>query len=492
MSMKSWVLHRVQGINEVAGRPDLPPRGQTPAPWREPVAGGRSGAGVGAASSEPVLAPAEHLGVYGPLIAAVRDELEHFVASHVRLHVVIADRDRFLLTSIGVRCPGGDEARDLLQQFMHEFKPEQVKRYLAREVIAGLANAAVIDLSQFAGLSDAEARQAAADGDEYGELLAALRSTPPAATAQRPYEVSVVGRWTELDGARPFAAGARSIDTPSTPLAGQRCEFEVEDGRGRRRAFLDGVVPGRRYVVGKDESSDIRVDGTYASRRHAELWFERNAWHVADAGSTNGLRVETSAGVLGRSGAADARSGASAGGTDAPIELADGARIVLSARAEGPASDYPWLALRPAPARDAARVTPVAMPAGVPRTPLTSVRPLAAGEAMFEIAAGQADGARRLVLRPGALPIAVGRSRNQALVIDRRHAGVSGHHIDIVAIDEAGCRGVVHGDNGIVVDGVHHAPGATFAWQPGQTLRLGASSPEQPGCTLTLSRRGGA
>ena len=83
----------------------------------------------------------------------MRDELEHFVASHVRLHVVIAERDRFLLTAIGVGCESSEEARRLLQQFVHEFRPEQVKRYLAREVIGGLPNAAVIDLSQFAGLS---------------------------------------------------------------------------------------------------------------------------------------------------------------------------------------------------------------------------------------------------------------------------------------------------------------------------------------------------
>jgi hypothetical protein len=51
------------------------------------------------------------LGAYAPLIGAVRDELEHFVASHVRLHVVIAERDRFMLTSIGVRSPGGRRRR---------------------------------------------------------------------------------------------------------------------------------------------------------------------------------------------------------------------------------------------------------------------------------------------------------------------------------------------------------------------------------------------
>ena len=107
--------------------------------------------------------------------------------------------------------------------------------------------------------------------------------------------------------------------------------------------MLHGVVPGRRYVVGNGEGSDIRVDGTFASRRHAEVWLENGGWWVADAGSTNGVRVEP-AGPLQRGAAAPATVG------ETPVRLQNGLRIVLSARAEGPASEYPWLALRPAQA----------------------------------------------------------------------------------------------------------------------------------------------
>src|SRR5215207_8909033 len=124
MSLKTWVLGRVQKAGSaVVGRADLPPRepalhGPRPAP---------------PAGSDSTLSNAPHLGIYGALIGAVREELEHFIASHVRLHLAIADHDRFLLTSIGVGCDAADEARQLLEQFMREFKPEQVKRYLARE-----------------------------------------------------------------------------------------------------------------------------------------------------------------------------------------------------------------------------------------------------------------------------------------------------------------------------------------------------------------------
>ena len=144
--MKSWVLHRVTGLGGVAGRGDLPARGREPDLDADAIP-------HDAAAASDALRPGADLGVYAPLIDAVRDELEHFVVSHVRLHVTIADRDRFLLTSVGVRSPGGAQARELLQQFMHEFKPEQVKRYLAREVIGRLPNAGVIDLTLFGGLS---------------------------------------------------------------------------------------------------------------------------------------------------------------------------------------------------------------------------------------------------------------------------------------------------------------------------------------------------
>ena len=101
----------------MTGRSDLAPRGHGPELEDDAAPHGAAGGSAGA------LHPGADLGVYAPLIGAVRDELEHFVVSHVRLHVVIADRDRFLLTSIGVRSPGGPEARELLQQFTHEFKP---------------------------------------------------------------------------------------------------------------------------------------------------------------------------------------------------------------------------------------------------------------------------------------------------------------------------------------------------------------------------------
>jgi hypothetical protein len=100
-----------------------------------------------------------------------------------------------------------------------------------------------------------------------------------------------------------------------------------------------------------------------------------------------------------------------------------------------------------------------------------------------------AGGLRTLELRTGSLPFSVGRSRNQALVVDRGHEAVSGHHLDITAIDESAAQVQVHGDNGVLVNGVHHGPGACLRWPVGETMVLGASAHEKPACTLTLNRR---
>ena len=497
MSIKSWVLAHLSGV---AGRADLPARGA-----REP---GLDRTPAPTVPAEPALA--EHLGAYAALIGAIREELEDFVASHVRLHLAIAERDRYMLTSIGVRCPDAPGARALLEKFMREFRPEQIKRYLAREVIAALPNAAAIELSQFAGLYDADARAAVDPVEgEYAELIAALRSTP-VATAARPYEVILVGRWSELDAQRAPAAGAPPAPinpaagpTPSTPLAGQRWEFDIEDADGRRRLVLQSVVPGRRYAIGKGEGCDLRVSGSYTSRRHAEVWREQDAWWVADAGSTNGVRIEA-APLAGEA----PGTAACAAAVEQPARLPDGARIVLSARTEGPASDYPWLALRVAPlpmlrtgAPVASRITPIASgpeasttpasspAAAAPPTPLTAIHAAAGSEPVYKLTAFQAGGVHALEVRPSALPVSLGRSRSQSLVVDRRHEGVSGHHLDIVELDEAGAQVLVHGDNGVLVDGVAHAAGARVRWRVGETMVLGASATEHPSFTLTLSRK---
>ena len=158
---------------------------------------------------------------------------------------------------------------------------------------------------------------------------------------------------------------------------------------------------------------------------------------------------------------------------------------MLSARAEGPPSDYPWLAIR-ARATPSVPTTPIARPG--PKTPLTEVLPQRTPQPVFELTVLQASGARTLELAASALPATIGRSRDQTLVVDRQHEAVSGRHLEIVAFDDAGAQAVVHGDNGVVIEGVHHGVGAQVAWRFGDTMVLDAADANRPACWLTLVR----
>lgn len=480
MSLKRWVLGKVNGTN---ARPRVAPSlhgAAVPLPEaREPTVGR-------AAERDGRREAIAHLGPYAALIGAIREALEHFAASQLRLHLAIAERDRYVLTSIEVECDGTDEQRALLRRFVAEFRPEQIKQYLAREVIAGLRNASAIDLKQFAGLNaarDAQAEEALeAEEDPYEDLLADLRGGSPG-THSPAFEVTLVGRWAPAD-APLFAQGEgragpqapRKSHDVQTPLAARALALDVEDAAGARRVELESVVPGRRYVIGKDPGCDIVVDGVYASRRHCELWFDERAWWVIDAGSTNGVRVEATGRV--------ARSDPDAGDRAQPIELPAGAALILSAHARGHAGEYPRLVARPGvvPERDAAMASKDAA------SPPTPIAPPRARQVSLTVAAHMSSGVREAELVEGALPFLVGRSRNQGLVIDWGHAEVSGRHLEIVAIDEAGAAVVVHGDNGVRVGATAYRSGEQFSWKPGETLLLGRGDATASSCTLTLAR----
>jgi hypothetical protein len=476
MSLKTWIFRKMSGITT---RSDLP---RSPV-FHTPMPEGPSVTRRSVERSEPAIrhgdvAPAVvNLGAYAPLIAAIRDELEHFVVSYLRLHLTIAERDRYLLTSIDVHATGEADSTELIQRFIREFRPEQIKEYLAKEVIGALPNASAIDLTQFAGLNAERSEEDAEEGDRYSELLAELRNARPGAVA-RSFEVNLIGRWSEVG---PSSSAARGR-APSTPLAGRDVELAIDDADGARHVMLRSVVPGRRYAIGKGEGCDVAVNGIYVSRRHCEIWFENGVWWVMDTGSTNGIRVERGASVLGRSTSSTKR-----GAEAAVVELTDGARLVLSAYADGDAKNYPRLVLNTGRAKDAATpIAPVARPQATPSTPIIAPRPRESG---WTIAARMASGARSVELAPGDLPFSVGRSRGQGLAIDWAHEGVSGHHLDIVAIDEAGATVVVHGDNGVRLGGASYAPGARIRWKSGESIALGRVIGREPECELTLLPR---
>src|ERR1700681_1391300 len=189
MKLKGWMLRKANGMGNQGARVEPQTHaGMAAHDTREPrmraVGDPRGG----------LPDDAEHLGPYSALIGAIREELEHFVTTQLRLHLAIAELDRYVLASVEVECDESNEHRDLLRRFIGEFKPEQIKHYLAKEVIAGLRNASAIDLSQFARSEEAQQDDGTSEEEEsYGELLAELRRGSPQSVA-RPYRGMLLRR----------------------------------------------------------------------------------------------------------------------------------------------------------------------------------------------------------------------------------------------------------------------------------------------------------
>src|SRR5947207_13185871 len=109
MSLKNWILHKMNGLGSRADLPRSPVlRGGAVA---SPAVLRRNANRATVAATPSAAAPAAgDLGPYAPLISALRQELEHFVGSYLRLHPAIADRDHYVLPSLDERVPGGDVA----------------------------------------------------------------------------------------------------------------------------------------------------------------------------------------------------------------------------------------------------------------------------------------------------------------------------------------------------------------------------------------------
>jgi hypothetical protein len=482
MAVKRWMLGKVNA----GSRRDPPPHAHDAARGDAAGTARLREPSVGVFDHGPgTIDEAEHLGPYASLIGAIRGELEQFATSQLRLHLAIAERDRYLLTSIELECEGNDHDRELLRRFVREFRPEQIKRYLAKEVIARLRNASAIDLSQFAGLNaEVDTGDTAREREEerYGDLLAELSSAIPL-SAGNPYRVTLVGRWSEIDMRAPSRDEKAPVpETLQTPLAARAIQVDIEDAAGTHRIELKQIAIGRRYSVGKGEGCDIVVDGVYASRRHCEIWLENGTWRVADTGSTNGIRVESTSGVIARL-PSDAPSS-----RPAAVELPLGTWLVLSARMRGEPGQYPRLSLNLS--GDLEQSPAKGTPAKAMATPVTPIAPPRRRGQTWTLTARMALGSRSIDLDKDALPLRIGRSRNQALVVDWAHSDVSGHHLDIVSFDEGSVTALVHGDNGVTVDGTFHRPGTEFRWHPGETLKLDEGTDRTMACELTLARAG--
>ena len=86
----------------------------------------------------------------------------------------------------------------------------------------------------------------------------------------------------------------------------------VLDNNGQRTT----LEPGRSYTLGRDPKSDVTVDDSRVSWRHATIAFTGTGWVFTDIGSTNGSFAE--------------------GRRSNQIQLAEGSVVVLGNVDSGP------------------------------------------------------------------------------------------------------------------------------------------------------------
>jgi hypothetical protein len=99
----------------------------------------------------------------------------------------------------------------------------------------------------------------------------------------------------------PGAVGAGSMGHTMVYSTSDRHQSALEEvgsgaGTGRRRAIVVAggkrlVVPAGGAIIGRSRDSDIVLDDSNVSRRHAEISPSGPSWLIQDLGSTNGVRV---------------------------------------------------------------------------------------------------------------------------------------------------------------------------------------------------------
>ena len=282
MKLKGWMLRKVNGMGNPGSR--VEPRSH--------AAMAAGGAGAPQFDASRLRAFGEHrgampddvenLGPYRALIGAIREELEHFVTTQLRLHLAIAERGCARIrrnqatkaTSIASCCAGSSRRR--LSR----------SSYLAKEVIAALRNASAIDLSP-AGLNAAQQDRAQT---RKGAIWEHSSSCDELASKRRAVSSDPTGRWSARDTCaceRPRLPGSKRADAACRADVRDDIEdagaFAVSSSRPSCRAV---VMPSARERAAKSWSMGP------CQPPALQMWLEKG-WWVVDAGSTNGIRVES-------------------------------------------------------------------------------------------------------------------------------------------------------------------------------------------------------
>ncbi len=235
-------------------------------------------------------------------------------------------------------------------------------------------------------------------------------------------------------------------------------------------------------LLGTMESADVVVDGKYTSSRHGAICFDKVCWWYRDMGSTNGSRV-----VRPDQPAVVFPAGAAKAAPPAAVELTPGCEIVFTATEEGDPTDYPVLQR---PRSDRASATPQAPSMRGPAPAATPLDAQSAGvEALARLRISDVLGEREVLISAGQLPFTVGRDQTQSCAVPWDHKTVSGKHLVLTAIEDAGARVKMIGNNGgSLGQAAPREAGQESLWPWNDSFLLGYPPAGEPEYRLSLAK----
>lgn len=416
----------------------------------------------------------EKLGQFAPLVEALRSEFEILGDQKVGSHRTVSSEAVCRVSEIRVQ-PLSGIATTTLKEVLDTYDLPTIKEFLLRVILRNNPHAAYFEFKEFKGIKPVAA-PARVDAKKRA-IRAALREIGLMAGSEH-FIVLIKYKFVKsAPPLRPRGGQRRAADAGPFVANGQ---WIIEDADGTRNQTIE--IRGREspWRIGRGADCQIHTNATYASAHHANIWFEAGAWWYQDAGSTNGSRIVHSGQVTPLQPSAGHQ-------WHAPVRLETNSTITLCADKQGAASDYARLTL--AGGADSVPSTPIAKAVGaVPVSAIsipdeegsqsssaTPVLRLSIGEETVELEIDQ-------------MPVRIGRSPTNELVVPQSQANVSREHLVVHSITEAGMDIEVIGRSGVMLESTLHRKSERFNCSWGATLLLTRPRDGRPPCTLTLLR----
>lgn len=375
---------------------------------------------------------------YQRIEEAIGQEILYFLQTEGEAQRQYMPDYAYVLKSVELR-PLSAEADALLEKLLNQpaaMRQGLLQKQLKRQMQRHQAKLSLDSQCRFERL---------ADGDRTdGEIALAMRRT----TRDSDYLVFLDGEWE-----------AHRVEPP--PVAGPVLRFEVFDRAGLPRVV---ELSGAETLIGRE--GRLRVDGTFASRRHCLLRVG-DAWAtLEDLNSAHGTYVDGQRLVPGQ-----------------PLPV-HGMLDIRLGIAEGDYADYPRIRVTlPSAEALAGLATPIARPSAAQATPIVG-QPAAPTLAELHVH----DEAGRRVLPVRKTPFLVGRDPDCDAVISEANTGVSRKHFSIESFAETGANIRMAGSNGAALAGIPVNRGEMlWPWDMPMELAIDVKS-QYPTPVLILKR----